>query len=111
MQLLVLALMLAMAGNGSNLKQIQPILESFGGEEAANAVKQAEELSDMLTAVQALAGTGGSPVGMPQGTPDGAGDCQTVSPTADCGFPLAPIANLADENIKYCLSRYIALGE
>ena len=99
MQLLVLVLMLMMSGKNANIKELKPILEEFGGGQAAEAFKQAEELSGMLSAVQSL-------TSMPQ---------QPQPPVEECspsdGYPLAPIANIADERITYCLSRYIALGE
>lgn len=101
MQLLVLVLMLMMSGKNANIKELKPILEEFGGGQAAEAFKQAEELSGMLSAVQSL-------TSMPQPP-------QPQQPAEECsplgGYPLAPIANIADERITYCLSRYIALGE
>ncbi len=121
MQLLVLALMLMMSGKNANLKELKPIFEELGGDGAAEAFKQAEELSDVISAVQSLAGGATS-----------AGSATTASgATADCGahseggadgkvgeeewksggYPLAPIAGIADERITYCLSRYIACGE
>lgn len=112
MQLLVLALMLMLSGKNANLKEIEPILQSFGGAEAADAFKQAEELSGVISAVQSLmpaaSGNGG---GIPPINGDGAEEW-TKGGQCDCGgYPLAPIANIADERITYCLSRYIALGE
>lgn len=121
MQLLVLALMLLMSGKNDNIKQLAPILESFGGGEAANAIKQAEELSGMLSAVQAL--TAKYSGKQPQDDCRAANDCSphgNINRAScgndggkDCGqgYPLAPIAGIADERITYCLSRYIALGE
>ena len=111
MQLLVLVLMLMMSGKNANMKELKPILEEFGGGQAAEAFKQAEELSDMISAVQSLAKMSGATAA------DTAGGATTTQPQAaeECaagdGFPLAPIANIADERITYCLSRYIALGE
>lgn len=109
MQLLVLALMLLMSGKNTNLQQIKPILEEFGGGKAADALKQAEELSGMVSAVQALAAMTASEKSAPEsqqysGSAEGNGGCSG-------GFPLAPVAGIADERITYCLSRYIALGE
>lgn len=111
MQLLVLMLMLMLSGNGANVKELQPILESIGGEEASQALKQAEELSGMVSAVQALTGAVG---GKGDVSP---ADCESVKEepahkNSPCnGYPLAPIASVADERITYCLSRYVALGE
>ena len=104
MQLLVLVLMLMMSGKNANIKELKPIFEEFGGGEAAEAFKQAEELSGVLSAVQSL-------TSVPQQSAPTA-DCTTSAVGASLGgYPLAPIANIADERITYCLSRYIALGE
>lgn len=115
MQLLVLLLMLLSSGKNSDLKQIEPLLTSFGGGEAANVIKQAEELSGMLSAVQSLTGGGGngaSPHSVsPFGGFGGDGGSDGGNEVANDGYPLAPIANIADEKITYALSRYIALGE
>ncbi len=100
MQLLVLALMLMMSGKNSNIKELKPIFEEFGGGEAAAAFKQAEELSGMISAVQSLTSA-----------PQQSAVHVEEEQSATDGYPLAPIANIADERITYCLSRYIALGE
>ena len=55
MQLLVLVLMLMMSGKNANMKELKPIIEELGGGAAAEAFKQAEELSGMITAMQSLA--------------------------------------------------------
>lgn len=110
MQLLVLALLLMTAGKSADLKNLQPILESLGGEQASGAIKRAEELSGMLEAFRSVAGV--TDRREPMGEPS-----PSFEETADgtdgggSGFPLAPVASIADDNIKYCLSRYIALGE
>lgn len=104
MQLLVLVLMLMMSGKNANIKELKPIIEEFGGGQAAEAFKQAEELSGMLSAVQSLAA-------MPQQPAPSANCGQSAEGAPTDGYPLAPIANIADERITYCLSRYIALGE
>lgn len=109
MQLLVLALMLMLSGKNANIKELQPILESIGGEQAAGALKQAEELSGVINAVQSLSAiiqpaTGG-------GTVEEKSGVVGAEEWSNGGYPLAPIANIADERITYCLSRYIALGE
>ena len=104
MQLLVLVLMLMLSGKNTNIKELEPILESIGGQEAAGALKQAEELSGVISAVQSL-----SAMAQPQGKAEGNGEC--AEEWTKGGYPLAPIANIADERITYCLSRYIALGE
>ena len=103
MQLLVLVLMLMMSGKNANIKELKPIFEEFGGGQAAEAFKQAEELSGVLSAVQSL-------TSMPQQSAAVAPPVEEEQPVTG-GYPLAPIANIADERITYCLSRYIALGE
>ncbi len=110
MQLLVLVLMLLMSGKNADIQQLKPIIEEFGGGKAADALKQAEELSDMVSAVQALASFPASPdTAPPQDSAQPAGE-----DNAECnmsGYPLAPIAGIADETIINCFSRYITLGE
>lgn len=108
MQLLVLVLMLMLSGKNANIKELQPILESIGGQEAAGALKQAEELSGVISAVQSL-----SAMAQPaaHGKADGSEGGACAEEWIKGGYPLAPIANIADERITYCLSRYIALGE
>ena len=108
MQLLVLVLMLMMSGRNANIKELKPIFEELGGDGAAEAFKQAEEISAMLSAVQSLAA-------MPAAGNANADSVDSAPPSDDGGapegYPLAPIANIADERITYSLSRYIALGE
>ena len=109
MQLLVLALMLMLSGKNSNIKELKPIFEEFGGGDTAAAFKQAEELSGMLSAVQALTSMPQQSAAQPCAPAAGSPSDDECSPLG--GYPLAPIANIADERITYCLSRYIALGE
>lgn len=100
-----------LSGNGANVKELQPILESIGGEEASQALKQAEELSGMVSAVQALTGAVGGKGGASPADCESVG-AEFVHKNSPCnGYPLAPIASVADERITYCLSRYVALGE
>ncbi len=113
MQLLVLALMLLMSGKNANIKELKPIIEELGGNGAAEAFKQAEELSGVISAMQTFAGLSSA---VNAGGNSGESAVQNNAPdggevTDGGGFPLAPIANIADEKITYCLSRYIALGE
>ena len=107
MQLLALLLLLLSSGKNSDFKQIEPILNSLGGD-AAETLKHAEELSGVISAMQsfsappskATANQGGGFVGG-NGAGGGGGE----------GYPLAPIAPIADDRITYALSRYIATGE
>ena len=107
MQLLILLLLAMMGGNANAMNDVKPILESLGGKDVCDAFSQAEELSSMLSAVQAMTGLGATSAKPQHGGCGGSGSGEF----AQHGFPLAPISNIADENITYCLSRYIALGE
>lgn len=115
MQLLLLLLLLSMGGKGGDLNGIKPILESVGGEEVSKALKEAEELSSVISAVGALTGQN-SPLGNMFGGTEGVND-KGGGQTERCdekdvgGFPLAPIADIADDGIKSSLSRYIAVGD
>lgn len=109
MQLLVLALILMLSGKNANIKELKPIIEELGGGEAAEAFKQAEELSGMLSAVQSLASMSQPQSAAPEAEKEYAPPAEESCPSG--GYPLAPIAGIADERITYCLSRYIALGE
>lgn len=109
MQLLVLVLLLLTASKNADLKQLKPILEEFGGNDAAQAIKTAEELSGVISAVQGL-------TSQPQAAekPDGNEGERLNEKGGKClnkGYPLAPISALADDKITYALSRYVALGE
>ncbi|MDE6373365.1 MAG: hypothetical protein K2L72_02605, partial [Clostridia bacterium] len=109
MQLLVLALMLMMAGKNSDIKQLQPIFKGLGGGQAADAFRQAEELSGMLSAVQSLASMTAPQKSAQEPCGEGGGAEEFSSDGGGCcgnGYPLSPIANIADERITYCLSRY-----
>ena len=96
-----------MGGNANAMNEVKPILESFGGNDIKDALCKAEELSSMLNAVQAMTGMGATHAKPSHG--GNGGNCS--GEFAQHGFPLAPISNIADENITYCLSRYIAMGE
>ena len=93
--LIILALLLygGKSGAGNILSEMKPVLESMGGEEMQQALKSAEEISPVINAVQAMSKPS-PPV------PDGGGE--TVH------FPLEPISSIADKDITYSLSKYIA---
>ncbi len=112
MQLIVLALVLMALGKNANLKEIEPILESIGGEEATGVIKQAEELESVISAVQSLASLANQPAAQSAPKENHAPDeCAETAVKCDLSAPLAPIANIADEEITRRLSRYVALGE
>lgn len=106
MQLLVLVLMLMLSGRNADIKELKPIFEELGGDGAAEALRQAEELSGVLSAFQALTSAPAADMTSGESAPPSTGDGG-----APDGYPLAPITNIADERITYSLSRYIALGE
>ena len=97
MQLLIILALLLFGGKSGNiLSEVKPILENVGGDEMREALKNAEQISSVLSAVQAFAPQGGAEVGKEE---------FIYKPE---GFPLAPIASLADRDITYSLSKYIA---
>lgn len=104
MQLIVLLLALMLGGKGGNMSELKPVLESLGGEDLCKTLNQAEQLSGMLTAVKSFAGSRKQ-----EGIKVKPEFCNGCGPQD--GYPLSPIAGIADERITYCLSRYIALGE
>lgn len=103
MQLLLVLLTVLLGGNLNAVKEVKPILESLGGgSEIEEALNKAEEISGVINAVRAMAGAQKSEAGQ---SPAGEENF------AQHGFPLAPIARIADENVTYCLSRYITVGD
>lgn len=103
MQLAILFLLLLMGGTG-RLNEMKPLIESLD-KDAAGIIKQAEEFGGVLEAVRSLSG-GAHP--SPQPEFKEAAFAPYSAPSG--GYPLAPVANIADEGIKSALSRYIALG-
>ena len=98
--LIILALLLygGKSGSGNLLSEVKPILETVGGEEVREALKSAEQISSVLSAVQTFAPLANQDIGKEEFRykPDSA------------GFPLAPVSAIADRDITYSLSRYIA---
>ena len=94
--LIILALLLYGGGNARNmLSEVKPVLESIGGEDMQRALKSAEEISQVLSAVQSFSGF------------KGAAPKNTESTQSPAEFPLAPIAAIADKEITYSLNKYI----
>jgi hypothetical protein len=56
---LALIILLALLGQSGGLKDVKPLLQTLGGDEAETALKQAEELSSLLSAVKNLSPSGG----------------------------------------------------
>ena len=95
--LIILALLLYGGGNAKNmLNEVKPVLESIGGEDRQRALKSAEEISEVLSAVQSF--SGGFKGTQPK---------NTDIPDSPDMFPLAPIAAIADREITYSLNKYI----
>ena len=104
MQLFIILALLLFGGKGGAqnlLSEVKPVLESIGGEEMKEALKSAEEISSVLSAVQSLS----KPV---QSNFTPVGNTVEVFSQHDEGFPLAPIASIADKDITYSLSQYIS---
>ena len=95
MQLLVLVLMLLASGKNADFTELKPILENFGGGEAASAMKKAEELSEMLTAVQSFAAMASAAAAAEKPAPQE----DSAEKEDGEGYPLAPISGIADERI------------
>ena len=94
--LIILALLLYGGGNARNmLNEVKPVLETIGGEDMQKALKSAEEISEVLSAVQSFTGFNGTP-------------SKTVDISNSNEFPLAPISAIADKEITYSLNKYIS---
>ncbi len=109
MQLLIILALLLYGGKsnaGKIFAEVKPVLESIGGEEMKEAIKSAEELSSVISAVREMAGDSNSVSAVPASGFGGVSSPQTDNGTVN--FPLAPISNIADKDITYSLSRYIA---
>lgn len=118
MQLLIILALLLYGGRGNAqqlLEEVKPVLQEIGGEEMAGALKSAEEISAVLSAVRSFAaeskpdaGAAAQPAAAPAATaaPVYAETEQEKKPTI--AFPLAPINDIADREITYSLSKYIA---
>ncbi len=113
--LIILALLLYGSKSGSQklLTEVKPVLESLGGEQIREAIKSAEEISAMLTAVSELTGANASGSIFGGGNQNPAAHTTTTGAPADAAddaiaFPLKPIGGIADRDITYSLSRYIS---
>lgn len=100
MQLLIILALLLYGGksNAQNiLEEVKPVLQTIGGDEMKQALKSAEEISSVLSAVQGLAAGGRNTQ-----------NCAEPQKSTRSGFPLAPIMEIADRDITYSLSQYIS---
>lgn len=106
MQLLIILALLLYGGKrnaGNILSEVKPVLENLGGEEMKEALKSAEEISSVLSMVQGIASSvqSSEPV-------QSASNFSGGKPQPTIAFPLAPVSAIADKDITYSLSRYIA---
>lgn len=106
MQLFIILALLLYGGKSNTqnlLKEVRPMLESFGGEQVQEALKSADEISQVISAVNAFSGGFG-------GSEQPANETAFTQHdnTVSGGFPLAPISEIADRDITYSLSKYIA---
>ena len=105
MQLLIILAMLMFGGKSDTqklLSEVKPMLETFGGNEIKEALKSAEEISQVLTAVRDFTGAPSEEVKEEEFFSGG------VRQEPDVAFPLAPISSVADKEITYSLSKYIS---
>ena len=115
---IILALLLYGGSSGAQnlLSEVKPVLEAVGGEDMKSALKSAEEISEVISAVQGVASVMQSAT-----APQDGFAAQTFSNSSDAdsyaesfnsqpaiNFPLAPVANIADRDITYSLSKYIS---
>lgn len=109
--LIILALLLYGSKSGAQnlLTEVKPVLESLGGEQIREAIKSAEEISAMLTAVTELTSAVGA-AGANNANPTANNATNTPADAVDdtIAFPLKPIGSIADRDITYSLSRYIS---
>ena len=116
--LIILALLFYGSKGGGNelLKEVRPVLENLGGDEVKEAFKNAEQISEVLSAVQELAGGDITEIFRPDQpnrklNQPSSGERGGSAPSFSNGpvnFPLAPISSIADKDITYSLSRYIS---
>lgn len=94
MQLLIILALLLYGGSNANnmLSEVKPVLESIGGEEMQKALKSAEEISSVLSAVQSFS------AGQPQ---------KEEQKSCPVSFPLEPVSAIADKEITYSLNKYL----
>lgn len=105
MQLLIILALLLYGGksNAANiLSEVKPVLEEIGGEEMKQALKSAEEISSVLSAVQGMSDA------VRQTSAQTFSQNSETNSSPAIQFPLSPISSIADREITYSLSKYIA---
>ena len=134
MQLLLMLVLLLYGGNGKLLKEFGPLLQSVGGEDIKNVLKEADEINSVLSAFKNGAGGEKGGKGAQDEEPFGGSQTANTPPSAGGGegaqaggasqdnckngdmtegvndgqFPLAPIAGIADREILYRLVQYFS---
>lgn len=105
--LIILALLLygGKSGAGNILKEVKPVLENIGGEEVQEALKSAEEISQMLEAVKELSSV---PAAQGFAAKDDKSASETFAKEPAIAFPLEPVSKIADRDITYSLSQYFS---
>jgi len=104
MQLLIILALLLYGGNAGArqvFEEVKPVLEDLGGEEMKQAFKNAEEISQVLSAVSSLGGEIKSEERAEDGTEFSFSGGKSIA------FPLKPINNIASDDVLCALSQYI----
>ena len=103
MQLFIILALILYGGGRSNtlLDRVKPMLEEMGGEDLKNAFREAEELTNMLSAVKELMPA--APAPSVQDIPE-----TPAGEPSSGGFPLQPVIHIADRDIAYSLSKYLS---
>lgn len=116
MQLFIILALLLFGGrkDAENIiSEVKPVLESLGGEEMKEALKSAEEISEVLNAVQAFSAGGEESVKSartPANLFGSDGEESGEKEVKKEEFPLAPISAIADREITYCLNKFVENG-
>ncbi len=108
MQLLVILALLLYGGKTNArelIEEVKPLVETIGGDDIKSALKSAEEIAGIISAVSAFA-----PAATPASAPAAQPGVETAVTVTDSGFPLAPINNIADDNISYALKQYFQIN-
>lgn len=108
--LIILALLLYSGGSGAQkiIEEVKPVLETLGDDSMKEALKNAEEISSVLSAVRTFSGAGesASPFGQNNAQPDFAQHTERDADNA-IAFPLKPVNGIIDKDIAYSLSKYV----
>ena len=102
MQLLIILALLLYGGSAQGakgiLEEVKPMLESLGDASLGEALKSAEQISEVLSAVSSFAPPKSFQNSAPAENPE--------QPPA-IAFPLDPVSKIADRDITYSLSQYL----